>query len=361
MNIGIITFHRAMNYGAFLQILALQDYLIQIGEDVCIIDYILYDKHVGTKWNNLPALGWVLNWYRKNAAKRKLAGLHGDTRLGVALNLTRKYNSISELQESPPKCDVYICGSDQIWNPDCMMKEGLFDGVDAYFLNFGSDTTKRVAYAASTGVADLPAHFLARIKPFLERFSFVGVRESATIQSLRKIGVAADQVCDPTLLMHADFYRRLMPASTSSETSYFAYLIRTQLAKGFKVSLAEQGYQYRAVHLKTDKHLPSAFEWLRAIHDAECVITDSFHCVIFCLLFRTPFIALGAAGKHEGMNERLMNLLGLVNLEKLLLNSGELELSRVLSITRNIDWPHVELKLSAFAKESKQLIRDALD
>ena len=90
MKIGIITFHSALNYGAFLQALALQEYLRDLGTNVQIIDYHLYEDFIGLKWKRIPVVGVALNWYRKNKDNKKRLHFYGDRPIGSYLELTKK-------------------------------------------------------------------------------------------------------------------------------------------------------------------------------------------------------------------------------------------------------------------------------
>lgn len=87
------------------------------------------------------------------------------------LMFSKKYTTIYELKENPPIADVYITGSDQVWNMDC------FENAKAYFLDFAPLDAKRISYAASFGKNNLSKSFLKFIAPMLHKFSVISVRE----------------------------------------------------------------------------------------------------------------------------------------------------------------------------------------
>lgn len=354
MKIGIITFHRALNYGAFLQVFAFQIYLRQIGAEVQIIDYTPYEKFIGARWLKIPAAGKLINCYRKKVDKRKRAAFYGGKSIEQYLTLTRKYSSVHELHFDPPKCDIYICGSDQIWNPNLIISRDLFDAVDAYFLNFGSDDVRRIAYAASIGNTSLPVEFLARIQLLLSRFTAIGVRENSSIGLLDKIDIDASWVCDPTLLHDVQFYQTLMSSRQMHERRAFCYLIRRKLPEDLICILETQGFSIETVLLKDHKRLPSVFEWLSLIANSGFVITDSFHCIIFCLLFKRPFMVLAASGKNQGMNDRIVNLLEMVGLEHLLTYIDNVKSSFVEKT--EIDWDKVTTQINTMRRSSKKFL-----
>ena len=166
--IRTITCHDVYNYGASLQAYSLQVYLQKQGHDVAIIDYIpFYLKRRLPFWYLNPAsayyerlrknpvlrLAYSINnyieYYRKTGRRRAF-----DSFTNNFLKLTKKYTSISELREDPPVADLYLAGSDQIWNS--YMNNGK---DDAFYLDFGSPMVIRCSYAASFGASTVNEDF----------------------------------------------------------------------------------------------------------------------------------------------------------------------------------------------------------
>jgi hypothetical protein len=98
------------------------------------------------------------------------------------LNKTRAYKSYKTLMKNPPDCDVYIVGSDQMWNPAWCLKE-----LDTVCLNFGSPKVKRVAYSVSLGSTSWPEDALPKMQQLLGNFSALSVREQSGVDLIRKI------------------------------------------------------------------------------------------------------------------------------------------------------------------------------
>ena len=168
MKIGIVTFHFASNYGAVLQCYALQEYLTRRGHNVEVINYRpSYHMVRYAGWKN-PFLVARENW-KRNKNERKIKRIYiyirGFVR-GIILSLkqtdgvkyrlfydftkkylnqTQTYRTVKQLRRNPPEDEVYVVGSDQLWNPD--FTDFRFD--KAYFLDFGAPTTKRLSYAVS--------------------------------------------------------------------------------------------------------------------------------------------------------------------------------------------------------------------
>ena len=160
MKICTITCHDVYNFGASLQAYALQHYLESLGHEVEIIDYrpaYLYKKYDWKaftsrkfeKFNSIFITRWMFRcakWcYLRFSLGRKKCFDEFTKRY---LHLTPvSYHNFVELQRNPPQADIFIAGSDQIWNP-------LFpNGKDpSYYMDFASHGTKRISYAASFSV-----------------------------------------------------------------------------------------------------------------------------------------------------------------------------------------------------------------
>lgn len=156
MKIATITCHNVYNYGASLQAYALQRYLSQEGHDVEIIDYKPYYLNSRYNWRHIPAESRLYPYkdyvgtqciyfllknrkiYKTIGRKRKF----DDFRQKFLTLTDNTYTSAEELRATPPQADLYIAGSDQIWNTACE------NGKDAaFYLDFGSDDTRRISYA----------------------------------------------------------------------------------------------------------------------------------------------------------------------------------------------------------------------
>ena len=159
MKIATITCHNVYNYGASLQAYALQRYLSQEGHDVEIIDYKPYYLNSRYNWRHIPAESRLYPYkdyvgtqciyfllknrkiYKTIGRKRKF----DDFRQKFLTLTDNTYTSAEELRATPPQADLYIAGSDQIWNLDCT------DGVNAaFFLEFAEKGKYGVACAYAT-------------------------------------------------------------------------------------------------------------------------------------------------------------------------------------------------------------------
>lgn len=232
-----------------------------------------------------------------------------------------------KLKAHPPIADVYLCGSDQIWNP--YFKCGKNDL--GYFLDFAPSDKPRVAYAPSLGCSELPESAKSDFAQLVSKFKAVSVREKAGQKIIKEeTGLDVPVVADPTLLFTREDWETVerkvegIPEkyilcyrfSNNDDTKNSIDQISESL--GLPVitlplsvpSLQDENYQ------KVFNAGPAEFVWL--IHHAQLVCTDSFHATVFSLLFHTPFLTYSRenyADHSANMNSRIENLLALANLE----------------------------------------------
>lgn len=360
MKISIISFHRSLNYGAFLQVYALQEFLKKHGNDVEIIDITRYCDFIGKKWRKIPVAGRLLDWYFTKIYQLKQYFFYDAKPIGYYLKLSRRYNSIEELKNDPPISDIYICGSDQIWNPDLIINKQFYDFTDAYFLAFGAVSTKRIAYAASFGKTVLHDVFMKKITSNLCNFSWIGVREEIMTNILNRHHIKSQWVCDPTLLHDMQFYNKLINNNASNRKRVFCYSIRTKITELTKQTVADKGFEFYKIDLEKTIFLPSIFKWLALIANSGFIITDSFHCIVFCLIFNKPFAAIAAKQTHSGMNNRLESLLSVVGLRnRIITDSGNNVTALNAIFEQDINWDSVNKNIEMFRINSSELLQSA--
>ena len=202
MKIGIITIHNAKNYGAMLQAYALQEVLAKYGETK-IIDYD--NPYISKSLNPIRfeaslkgvviAAKDILEISDRLKSIKKFKGF-----LESHLNLTSTRHSSGDSVE---KFDVYVSGSDQIWNPACINKEKQLD--KNYFLSFAPDSSKKIAYASSAGSHKYTEKEKNKIKHLLGLYSHIGARESELKVVVKEIvSKDVEHVLDPTLLLNRE-------------------------------------------------------------------------------------------------------------------------------------------------------------
>ena len=317
MRIKTITCHNVYNHGASLQAYALSSYLKELGHDVEIIDYVPeYLRHYSlTKINN-PKYDkpFVREAYRLAKLPSRLYSIafskrkkRFDTFTREHLPLTKKhYPTLDALIHEPPEADVFIAGSDQIWNP--LFKHGR-DG--AFFLDFVPDGAKRVSYAASFSVEELSKESREFMSERLKKFDTVSVREGSAVKLLNEMGIDGITVLDPVFLLDREHWESLATVQitekylliydfdASPELLSFARSIARD--KGLKIASL---FKTDGADIVLDTHGPR--EFLGDILNAECVISNSFHATAFSIIFGKDFYVFP---RREGINTRMADLL----------------------------------------------------
>ena len=235
------------------------------------------------------------------------------------------FHCLQELDALAEEYDLLITGSDQVWNPRWLEQyDGMFE---FYFLSFGKDNMKRISYAASIGHAHTDSMNKYWQKELAERLlgiDVISVREHSSISLIEALCGRTDAqlVVDPTLLLPKDHYDRMAIAPLKSTGRYvFSYMLHG-LEDNARAAL--YGFSDRSISVvrcdavKTRIHrgyvLPSPDQWLTYIRDATHVVTNSFHAVVFSLIFHTPFTAVLICGGVGSMNTRITDLLAAAGL-----------------------------------------------
>ena len=353
MKIGIMTFWWSNdNYGQLLQCYALQKYLRDLGHEAYLIRYQLQGDCVKdppppliTKvykaLNPIKVCKFVINKIKNYNKRHKLAQERKQNsrlfelfREKYIVQSPQTYNSLKELQSNPPEADIYIVGSDQVWNFYSVFDK-LKTIAHAYFLDFGGDNIRRMSYAASWGRTEISDDEIKELSPLLKRFDYISVREESGIELCKKCGCNDPEwVCDPTLLLDANTYRTIYNENEirKPESKYLLlYMLGNECdfdvetvydfaaKKGLEVvfvsgnNLIDSHQQYFAT-------IP---EWLYLVDNAEYVITNSFHCGVFSTIFHKQFGIIPLTGKLVGMNARMLSLFELRGTDNRFVNGGE--------------------------------------
>ena len=360
-NVGVMTFHFALNYGARLQAYALQKYLEMQGYNVTVINYLPRRAQFDIARTCVPlkptnVLTSYYNLIRLNKFKDKI----------VSLNTSRIYRNLEELRREPPKLDAYICGSDQIWNPNCSPNKD----IQPYLLDFGLSNSKRLAYAVSLG--NCPEAVLENTDFWspLNSFNSISVRESDAVSIIQKLSRRKVDVCvDPTMLFAKSDYHRLFNFEKRRDSDrFFAYFLNpntsevTRLFQKFQSSglYITQIFGGSFVRFKTSERIvPAPSGWVKSISEASGVITNSFHGVVFSIIFNKRFLFLSLVGQEAKKNLRVAHLLNLLNLEERMISGQDLG-DPVNLMLKPIDWLAVNKRVEQLSLQSKKFLDDAL-
>ncbi|WP_195435182.1 polysaccharide pyruvyl transferase family protein [Parabacteroides merdae] len=371
MKIGIITFHRAENYGSVLQAYALNLYIRMIIPDAEVeeVDYESEAQHKLYRIFTMPKsiLGFArfvhtLCNYRALACKKKkfadfvdkyipLSDIHG--------NITEK-----ELRYYATKYDFLICGSDQIWNIRCA------DSNEFYFLSFATEKTKKIAYAPSLGLSNFNRNEEELLKTRLSSFDYLSTRESMGAQIIsRLVNKNVEVVCDPVLLFSASQWRQLTSGVSPIKEPYIlCYFIgdikgMRQYVKRVK---QETGITKIIVIVKNLRDIKSRYttkfdtgpiEFLNLIEHASYVITDSFHATCFSLLFHTKFWVFVESNSMSKPNSRIYNILKIADCQERILTN---ETVNRVDVDADIDFSVSDTNIESYSLLSKKYLDKAL-
>lgn len=339
MRIGIITIHNSPNYGASLQSYALWRYLVDCGHDCELIDL-----HRPFQSDYVPSKRFCPCRTPRKGIKDRLKSLVKRTLFGKrkedkfleeeakrkfeAFNATIKqshpYLGVDELYDNPPLYDLYVSGSDQLWNPSqpyCL---------EPYLLTFVPQGRPCISYASSIGITELNDKEKQLFKEALSKYRAISVRESQAKHLLESfIGREVYQVADPTFLLTKEQWESITVFPRNSDKyillftlsfndSLLQYVLELGKQCGLRVVYLtamqpEQAKGYDTVNTAGPQ------EWLGYIARAEMVVTDSFHGTVFSILMGANnfFTYISPTNKR---GSRITDLLGTFQLKKHLLD-----------------------------------------
>lgn len=381
MKIGIVTYWWSNdNYGQLLQCWALQYYLIKKGYEPFVIRYA-----------NSRHLGWVgllrrivkilliyplINWWRNRGERQLLIEIEKKNAVRQFENFRQnyikfsdcEYRSLKLLQNNPPKAEVYIIGSDQVWAPILLRNKGN----RGFWLDFGPKKSRRIAYAASFGTDYCPCDLKNILRKQLQRFDAISVREESGVLICKEAGKEAIHVVDPTLLLNWKDYQLFLENQPVKSKPYI-YIYSINIAHSEEIEYHEMQDFVQSKHLSIKVTTSSGYmpgrelfegveyvyatipQWLSLINNAELVVTTSFHGVVFCIQFHKPFVYFPLKGKYAKGNSRVINLLTNIGLSLCIYQqTGDYE-----RISRSkIDWEMVEKKLMGLREKSVKFLKD---
>ena len=313
MKICTITCQNTVNHGARLQCYALVHWLQKQGHEVEVIDYRPARSRNKKLWYKPKSslqdwLKLIIQYpsRKKNLERRKIF----DAFSKKYIPLTKQvYYSIKALRNNPPAADLYLAGSDQIWNT------ALPNGTDpAYYLDFGPSNIRRESFAASFGTDSLKPGTEFFVKEKLKRFDKITVREQSTLKILESLGLEGSQQEDPVFLLSSSEWDEIIDGTGYGEQYVLVYdfylgddikaeALRIAKEKGLKIynvshsslSYADRNYVYVG---------PESFVSL--VKNASYVISNSFHGTAFAIIYGVPFMVLD---RPDGLNIRMHDLL----------------------------------------------------
>lgn len=367
--VGIITIHKIRNCGSTLQALSLQNYISLLGYDTELIDYKYPNAFHKRKifycilkdfYFFLRAIIFFFkyngDWGKKN---RKFWMKY--------YKLSPKYVSRKKIFSAPPLYDIYVVGSDQVWNTDYTY------GDDVFLCSFAPSASKKISYASSVGHENIPEEYESSFRNYLTSFSNISIRDNKCKSYLEKL---LDRniltVCDPVFLTPSDFYNTILQNSkVKVPKNYILVYLLNYMFEPFPdvceiVDLIREKYQLPIVYMfgthtqskmvSADFYvpIPSVEDFLFLIKNAKFIITSSFHGTAFSIIFRKQFYSV--VSRNSG-DYRISDLLKLVNLsERAIEYNCKLDMQNM----SNIEWDNKDADILSYVNESKKYLRESL-
>ncbi|MFH4444773.1 polysaccharide pyruvyl transferase family protein [Vibrio alginolyticus] len=361
MTVGILTYHRAHNYGGVLQCYALTQAIKSFGVNVEVIDYqcdFFLEQYKKYSWKNLPKLKKLASIILHNGNVKYNGDNFEDF---VTQNLpvsTMKY-SRSNISSANGKYSTFISGSDQVWSPYC-------SGFDkTYFLDFVDNSSKKSAYAASFGVDTLPIEIEPEFTRLLSEFNNVSLREHTGNDIFYKLtGRNEKVVLDPTLLLTKLDWLSVTNEKFAKRKYVLVYMIaESKQTLSLAKSIAEkEGLEvvYISDRIFTDRSVTtlsrvSVSDWVSLFKDAEYVITNSFHGIAFSINFSKNFYVQFLPGKAK-TNTRISTILETFGLSDRLIDSKQDTINPEAVSSYDV----IQSKLEVLRERSKSVLHDVV-
>lgn len=350
--IGILTFPNSPSFGASLQMFALYSAVSELGFTPEIINYInpyMQSKaHIG----------------KTSAIKNtivEILSVHGRKMFKEFESQMAKYpeHSIHSHEELIPiseRYDYMICGSDQVWNP-------LVTGNDtAYLFDFCTQNEKKVSYAPSFGLEEIPEDLKGEYAKLISEFHSLSVREHQGVKIVKELtGLEPQIVVDPSMLITKEKWERQMCVFKGLPSHYIVKFIFNErhFVNSFCDALHKKhGYPIITIGgIGPKKNLANGYtgpigpqEWLSIIHNADCVVTDSFHGAAFSIIFnKNVYISLASSTKS-----RLETLVDTYGLEEQVITEEAKEMPGA------IDYDGINKLLNTKRDESLEFLKSSL-
>ena len=365
MKVEIITLHRITNFGSMLQTYATQTAIEKLGHDAEVLDFVpegISFKRGCWPKNNVPAWKKLIKWLPLFAVN--LIEYYDVNRfLRKYIHLSpKRYNCYQVIINDVPVADVYLSGSDQVWNTQ---NNNPPEDLKAYYLGFAPESKKRIAYAGSFGKNTFTDDEERIIKEYIAKYDYISVREDDGLKILQRFGFDNGvHVVDPTLLLRGDEWRKFASVKKAPKTGYvFVYnLNRNGLIKEVAKAVAKEkclriinfADTFDFIKGAENRFGNTAEDFVNHIANADYVVTDSFHGTAFSLNLNRQVIVVKAP-RYNSRIESILRVAGL--LDTRLVGTIEEGLKAASTI---IDYNEVNPCIEAERKKSYDYLKNAL-
>ena len=374
MNIALVIFPFHPSHGCILQTYALYTKLKGMGHNVTIVNR--KSQPISLKGSFLRSVSNLKNrlngsysgpiFYLGNSPKAIMLNLQPflDSRFGDDVVTVYSHDEALSLVERQ-SFDAFVVGSDQVWRPKYV------PDIFHYYLDFVPEncSAKRIAYAPSFGTEDWEYNEEQHVicQKLIRRFKAISVREKSGVSLCKKyFGIDAERVLDPTLLLTEEDYLKVLDDKVSRKEKILSYYFLDETVDkiAFMNSISKHlGLKSHRINTKTedanarlkDRIAPSIEKWLGGFAKSEFVIVDSFHAMVFAILFNVPFIVVANAARGLARFTSLLDLLGLS--DRLVTDVTKVPLDL---LNKSIDWNKVNESLAVERNRCLTFLQNAL-
>ena len=369
MRINTLTTYDVYNYGASLQAYALMTYLQNKDNEVEIINFQpeYLTRKYDYRWVNPESK--MSKYAITRTAYRILKYIQRQTTMGrkyqfdyfnhqILKETATVYHSFEELKKNPPQADLYLVGSDQIWN---VFYEAGRD--PAFFLDWVKEG-KKASYAASFSYLEIDEANKRRIQKSLQSFTAVSVREFHGIDILSNMNITGTWVLDPIFLLSIEEWKKLMSPFNKKEKYLLIYdfegnkelkefAIQYAKTKNLKIYSINDTYPLLYAHRNFGCAGPK--EFLALIYHCDTFVSNSFHGTAFSILFNKPVFVFNRH-RHK-VNSRMESLMTLFGLTDCILTDRTMYIS---ALQKSFDYTTINQKIKSELEKSKQFIDNLL-
>lgn len=374
--VGLITIHAINNFGSLFQAYATQEVIERLGYSCEIINYQYPNSyHIEKAKNKSPyasvkmSLGERIrmHFYNKYYAKsnfRKKTDLFTYVRKAI-LNESEEFRDIDEIEATPPKYDIYVTGSDQVWNPRYLYEDTTF------LLSFIKNKPK-IAFSASFGATIIDEQHKAIMRPLLKEYSAISLRESSGVEILKSIsGQEGVCTCDPTLLLDRAYWCNLFNDEPIEKGAYILCYILSYTASPYPYAYEFIDYISKALNMRVVILDENGLFWknfkyksyqvygpreiLNLFKNASFVISSSFHGAAFSINLKIDFYSIFP---RDVFDERQESLLKIIGASDRFIRVGDPFPSKENIAIKN--WELIESKLEEYRNASLNYLNNSL-
>lgn len=355
------------NYGTYLQALATGMAINHLGHEAEIVYYTRESMTPKGRSKAILEDRGLLRWFYRCVLKssKKTQELREKDILFLKkyMPLTHEYVGYKELEADPPKADVYLTGSDQVWN-------SFYNrGIDkSFYVDYAPEDARRISYAASIGMPEFPADEVDEVKGLLKKYHAITVREIGAKEILAKLGIESQVVLDPTLLLNKAEWTNIAEQYPFEESEPYLLTYSVEYGKEDSyikhyASLIAKKRGLKLYHITYggvphDNYYDKVFsyatpdQFLNLMLHASFVVVSSFHGTAFAINFNKPFITVSP----KKFNSRVQSLLKITGLEPRVVTDA----SRDASQFGDIAYDEVNRKLAIERSKSLMILSDML-